>query len=119
MRPLIEQMLKTGKAVSLNSAAPSQGKHLGIAKDSSGKAHATDLGASLVPAGTTLHQGLAISQSGQLYVTTQAPAANVQLHQGFAIRKDGALHVNNGTPGGVAFAGLSIDSLGALYESGV
>ena len=118
MRPLIEQMLKSGKAISLNSAAPTQGKHLGIAKDASGKTHATDAG-SAVPAGTTLHQGLAFSQSGQLYVTTTAPAANVLLHQGFAIRKDGALHVNSGTPGGVAFAGLSIDILGALYETGV
>ncbi len=120
MRPIIEQMTKSGGAVLLDSAAPATGaaKGNGHAANSSGKKHATSAGAA-VPATAEIRQGLAFTPAGALYVTDTVPAASAVKHQGFAIRADGALHVNSGAPGSISFAGVSVDSTGRLYESGV
>ena len=118
MRTLVDQLTKSGGAVLLNSAAPSAtaSRRNGIAYDSTGKYHGT----SAAPTSTsTITGGIAISLAGALHVSDSAPAASAIKRQGIAVALTGAVHVNSGTPGAVSFSGVSVDSTGRLYESGV
>jgi hypothetical protein len=57
-----------------------------------GYPHIQNLSSAAVPAGAAIINGLAFTQTGILYVTTDTPSDPVYV-AGFAVRADGALHV--------------------------
>lgn len=118
MRPLFERCSILSAAIVCTTGVPAVTvyKQNGWARDAANKVYVTT--ATPVPATAIMHQGLAFSPAGQLYVTNSAVGLTGITVQGFAIRSDGALYVNSAAATTTNMAGVGLVG-GRLHETGL
>lgn len=92
------QVLDGSGGVPAGSSFP-QDLFPGWACDSGGSSYIYDLGASAVPATAKFIQGIAFTQGGAMYVSSDAPAASDVSVMGIKVRADGAMRMSSSAVG--------------------